>query len=96
MPKKDDRGMRAHILGALQKMLHSCNHSVRKLTEAAASVDTQDGMLVLHAADGKCYIQTLLLFEDLYLPFVVIGIVTMRLQPNVLLLLVHQCIHSNV
>ena len=55
MPKKDDRGMQAHILGALQKMLHNCNHFVRKFTEAAASADTQDGMLILHAADGKCY-----------------------------------------
>ena len=45
--KKDDRGMWAHILGALQKMLHNCNHFVRKFTEAAASVYTQDGMLVM-------------------------------------------------
>ena len=50
---KDDRGMRPHILEALQNMLHSCNHFVRKFKEAAASEDTQDGMLVLHAADGK-------------------------------------------
>ena len=53
--KKDDRGMRRHILEALQNMLHSCNHFVRKFKEAAASEDTQDGMLVLHAADGKWY-----------------------------------------
>ncbi|KAL0047206.1 hypothetical protein WJX82_009513 [Trebouxia sp. C0006] len=52
--KKDDRGMRAHILGALQTMLHNCNgcHLVRKFKEAAASADTEDGMLGLRAADG--------------------------------------------
>ena len=53
--KKDDRGMRPHILEALQSMLHNCNHFVRKFKEAAAAEDTQDGMLVLRAADGKCY-----------------------------------------
>ena len=55
--KKDDRGMRAHILGALQTMLHNCNgcHLVRKFKEAAASADTEDGMLGLRAADGKVY-----------------------------------------
>ena len=41
--KKDDRGMRPHILEALQNMLHSCNHFVRKFKEAAV------GMLVLRA-----------------------------------------------
>ena len=51
--EKDDRGMRPHIPEALQNMLHSCNHFVRKFKEVAASEDTQDGMLVLHAADGK-------------------------------------------
>ena len=45
--EKDDRGMRPHILEALQNMLHSCNHFVRKFKEAAASKDTQDGMLVM-------------------------------------------------
>ena len=80
--KKDDRGMWAHISEALQKMLHNCNHSVRKFTEAAASVDRQDGMLVLHAANGKCYMQTLLPFEDLHLSFVVTSIVTRHLQPT--------------
>lgn len=55
--KKDDRGMRAHILGALQTMLHNCNgcHLVRKFKEAAASADTEDGILGLRAADGKVY-----------------------------------------
>ena len=53
--KKDDRGMQPHILEALQNMLHSCNHFVRKFKEAAVLEDTQDGMLVLRAADGKCY-----------------------------------------
>ena len=41
--KKDDRGMRPHVLEALQNMLHSCNHFVRKFKEAAV------GMLVLRA-----------------------------------------------
>ena len=45
--EKDDRGMRPHILEALQNMLHSCNHFVRKFKEAAASEDTQDGMLMM-------------------------------------------------
>ena len=45
--EKDDRGMQPHILEALQNMLHSCNHFVRKFKEAAASEDTQDGMLVM-------------------------------------------------
>ena len=45
--EKDDRGMRPHILEALQNMLYSCNHFVLKFKEAAASEDTQDGMLVM-------------------------------------------------
>ena len=53
--KKDDRGMRPHILEALQSILHSCNHFVRKFKEVAASEDIQDGMLGLRAADGKCH-----------------------------------------
>ena len=53
--KKDDRGMRPHILEALQNVLHSCNHFVRKFKEAAVSEDTQDGMLVCVLLMAKCY-----------------------------------------
>ncbi len=50
--KEGDSGMRAHILEALQTMMHNCNHFVRKFKEAAAAVDTEDGRLVT-AADGN-------------------------------------------